>query len=316
MKKVVILFLVLILLEGSLFAKENFRFKLTYRNQVLTQQDIKESDYSILCSRGVESWLENYYYYLWFWDDPTYWIAGTGNELLWKPGDKLSLYQYREVTRNEAMDQSIGLDLELRIWEGLWMGLSWFQAPKFYLNSVEQEKSLIIDKIDKTIEWVWQDGSYYEYWIESHRRFNLRKTKEKFSTTNWQIFAKYEVPLTEIMNIYFGAGVEWWRFIRKSVIENKTLVFQTWRDKVIEQETEETFKKETKNYFRPYLLAGYNFTVGRGVRFGAQGKLFGDTKGVVFSKDSFLIPFWLPEERQWIMKPEKYEMNIFISFGF
>ena len=322
MKKLMVWFWVFVLLGLGNFVlarnkKENFRFRLNYRNQVLVQKDIDESGYSVIRYKNVESWLGNYYYYLWFWDDPNSWLAGTGNELLWKPGDKLSLYQYREVTRNEAMDQSIGLDLELRIWEGLWIGLSWFQAPKFYLNSIEQEESLIIDKIDKVIEWQWNNENYYEYWIESYRRLDLQKTKEKFSTTNWQIFAKYEIPLTEIMNIYFGAGVEWWRFVRKSTVETQKFIFYTWRDEVVKAEAPvENFKKEKKNYFRSFLLLGYNFTPGKGVRFGAQAKLFGDAEGVIFSKDSFLIPFWLPEEREWVMKPKSYEADIFLSFGF
>lgn len=308
------------LLTGNVFAakkRENFRFKLNFRNQVLVQKDISEADYSILRTKNIESWLGKYYYCLWFVDDPNFWIAGTGNEVLWKPGDKLPLYQYRGATKNQVLDQNLGLELELRIWEGLWIGLDWFQAPKFYLNSFEQEEALIVHKADKVFEWHWKDENYYEYWIESNRKITLQKTREKFSSQNYGVFSKYEVPLSEIMNVFFGAGVEWWRFVRRSTAETRELVFYTWEDKLIRAEAPvEKFKKETKNYFRPFLLFGYNFTPGKGVRFGAQGKLFGDAKGVIFSKDSFLIPFWVPEERTWKMKPEKYEINIFLSFGF
>lgn len=323
MKKLIVWVWVFVLLGVGNFVlarnkKESFRFRLNYRNQVLVQKDIDESGYSVIRYKDVESWLGNYYYYdLWFWDNPNYWFAGTGNELLWKPGDKLSLYQYREVAKNKAMDQNIGLELELRIWEGLWIGLSWFQTPKFYLSSIEQEEALIIDKIEKMFEWQWKGEYHYEYWIKSHRLLTVQKTKERFSSTNWQFFTKYEAPLTEIMNIYFGAGVEWWRFVRKSTVETQKLVLYTWRNKVVKVEAPvENFEKEKKNYFRPFLLFGYNFTPGKGVRFGAQAKLFGDAKRIIFSKDSFLIPFRFPEEREWVMKPKSYEADIFLSFGF
>lgn len=293
MRKFILMVLILGLISSVSFAKEKdgFRFKLLYQSRVISGLDFNAQDYN-----KCESKQFTYYFGNWWWLEHYAWGGllsdygwlGTFTEVDYRAGDILPLYQMRQVNK-EKIGQNFGIELEARILKNTWVGASFILNPKFIIDTLEEKEEMVFEEfrqIDECGVWGNEDLRYYEYEMKLDRFFTTQETSEKFSSINFQFYAKQEFG-----SVFGGIGLDIWQLKRE--FKKNLLIHELspWTDARIILDKKEVNRSDVDInwYFRPFLLAGINILSGKGLYLGLQGKIFLLAKEFHYKRD-FLFP--------------------------
>jgi len=300
---------------GANKKQENFRLKIIGQiTEVISQENFSPKSFSFW-----RNWTMSDYFGEWWWyayGGQEVWL-GTFSRLDYQPGDTVPLQQMRRMN-SDTIKQHLGFETEVRLWKNFWLGGVYLQQPTFTINTTEEQISLRFEDFQKISEGPYYSYYYYEYYMKLGRPVVVQQTNEKFSSTNTQIYAKFETgpDLFDALKIFWGVGLDIWQLKRKLEQDQTTYFYRPWDGtKIANDATEYKTKTDENYYIRPFVMAGLELRLVKGLGLGAEVKAF-KNKNFLYPRNFLLPNPQIEPPNHWKLMLSNGSLYLYLSCAF